>query len=178
MIPFPEGTQSLRSDDEARSLKKWNQIWHTQYGNVVTAYPEGTEPLPGDDAHRSLVKIQALKKAQEANPCAGLPAMDVPLLDDVSLGGTYQIGDTVVLRSIGKITVSGQACASTPTDSAPFVCDLNSETLFWAIGALHSYTTIRVERNKNGAGFVEYQDLDPATLIGDFTDHGTGWLPL
>lgn len=64
MIAFPEGTTALSSDDEARLLKKWNQLWYNAYGNVGTVpYPEGTEPLPGDDAHRSLVKLQALKRA-------------------------------------------------------------------------------------------------------------------
>jgi len=178
MIAFPEGTTALVTDDEARSLKKWNQLWYNTYGNVGTVpYPEGTEPLPSDDEHRSTVKLQAIKKAVEADVCGDLPAMDVPTVDDVSLGGNYQIGDTVVLRSIGRITISGQTCSSTPTDSAPFAVDANNETIFWLLGDLHSYTTIRVERNKNGAGFTEYQDLDPGTL-GDFVDHGTGWLAL
>lgn len=68
MIAFPEGTTALLSDDEARSLKKWNQLWYDAYGNAGTVpYPEGTEPLPGDDAHRSLVKLQALKRAASDN---------------------------------------------------------------------------------------------------------------
>lgn len=57
---FPEGDTALVTDDEARSLKKWNQIWHDARGNQVTAYPEGTQPLPSDDEQRTLVKLVAL----------------------------------------------------------------------------------------------------------------------
>jgi hypothetical protein len=61
MIAFPEGTESLVTDDKARSLKKWNQILYSVHGNVGTVpYPEGTEPMPGDSAQRSKTKINAI----------------------------------------------------------------------------------------------------------------------
>lgn len=64
MPMFPEGWTSLATDDEARSLKKWNGVLYDTWGNVGTVpYPEGTQPLASDDAHRSKIKIDAIYAA-------------------------------------------------------------------------------------------------------------------
>ena len=64
MISFPEGTTALTTDDEARALKKINQVLFTAHGNVGTVpYPEGVEPMNSDDAHRSKIKIEAIYAA-------------------------------------------------------------------------------------------------------------------
>ena len=63
---YPEGTESLPTDDPARSLKKWNQILWDTYGNVGNVpLPEGTQPLPGDSEDRSKQKINAIYKATQ-----------------------------------------------------------------------------------------------------------------
>lgn len=61
---FPEGTTPLATDDEARSLKKWNEILVTQHGAVGTVpFPEGTTPLTTDSEERSRQKINAIYAA-------------------------------------------------------------------------------------------------------------------
>jgi len=61
MSLFPEGTTALPTDDEARSLKKWNELLVSQYGAVGTVpFPEGTTPKSGDDERRSKIKIDAI----------------------------------------------------------------------------------------------------------------------
>lgn len=64
LLMFPEGNVALATDDEARSLKKWNALLVDQNGAIGTVpYPEGTMPIAGDDAARSEKKINAIYKA-------------------------------------------------------------------------------------------------------------------
>lgn len=64
MSMFPEGDVALPTDDEARSLKKWNGLLVTAHGAVGSVpFPEGTVPLPGDSPERSKQKINAIYAA-------------------------------------------------------------------------------------------------------------------
>lgn len=63
---FPEGNVALATDDEARSLKKWNSLLVEAHGAIGTVpYPEGTTPLYSDSEERSKRKINAIYKALE-----------------------------------------------------------------------------------------------------------------
>lgn len=57
----PEGNASLPSDDDARSLQKWNDQLYKKHGNHGPSwFPEGSLPLPSDSEERSYEKINAI----------------------------------------------------------------------------------------------------------------------
>lgn len=58
---FPESNDSLPTDNEMRSLQKWNDQLYKKHGDHGPSFfPEGSLPLPSDSEERSLEKINAI----------------------------------------------------------------------------------------------------------------------
>lgn len=61
LLYFPEGTTSLASDSELRSLHKTCQLLYDSFSpGDSTPFPEGNKPLPSDSEQRLMQKIVAL----------------------------------------------------------------------------------------------------------------------
>lgn len=65
---YPEGNVSLPSDNERRSLIKWNSLLYDAGSTALAFFPEGSAPKPEDDERRSLIKINALVAALATEP--------------------------------------------------------------------------------------------------------------